>query len=202
MAKRKKFNKYIVDAFLIIFSVLFALMLNKSFEAYQIRKQARAAHEAIQKELLANESIVNALLETHLSILNTVDSLIAGKNDSLHRAIAGSKYFDVWMLTSNKSIIPAFPSATAWETARSTGIISEFDYSEVVELTRIYTQQEIIYNGTLKSIVDLIFERETNDLKELDATLFQLSIRFKEMSLQERTLKNYLANWRNNLEIP
>jgi hypothetical protein len=43
MAIKFRLKKPIVDALLIIFSVLLALMINKSFEAWQVSKQRQAA---------------------------------------------------------------------------------------------------------------------------------------------------------------
>lgn len=180
------FGKYTKDALLIVFSILLALMIDKSVESWQTRKRKNSAKEAIQLELRRNEEIVKAMHETHLAILKRIDDLFV--NDSLRKALRGNAYFDFGTMTDKKSIAPEFASNTAWETARTTGIITEFDYAEIESLTRIYAQQDIVFKGTLMSIVDVLFQRETNDMKNLDATLVQFKLRFEEISAQEATL--------------
>ena len=90
-------------------------------------------------------------------------------------------------------------SSTAWETARYTGIIAEFDYAEVEKLTRIYTVQDVIFKGTLASILDFLFQRETHDLQNLDSYLLQLKLQFTEITDQEYYLKALYEDWSKNL---
>ena len=183
-----RLGKYAMDAILIVFSVLLALTIDKSVEVWQTRKQKAAALEAIHSELARNEKIVRSMYDNHLKILARIEDFESGKNDSLRAKLRDAGHFDLWILTNGKSIAPEFASNTAWETARVTGIMSEFDYSEIEELTRIYAQQHIIFSGTLAGIVDVLFQRETNDIKNFDGTLLQFKVRFKEMVDQERSL--------------
>lgn len=199
MAKRKNLNKYLIEGLLIIFSVLLALMLNKTFENYQIKKQKEVAKEAIMKELNKNAAIIHAMYDHHQNIIKRLTSLVDGKNDSLRNELLTYQYFNHWVVTE-KSIAPEFVSSTAWETARYTGIIAEFDYAEIEKLTRIYTMQDVIFKGTLVSILDFLFQRETHDLQHLDSSLLQLKLRFTEITDQEYYLKTLYEDWSKNLK--
>jgi hypothetical protein len=187
-----------MDAVLIVFSVLLALTIDKAVEAWQIRKQKNAARSAIMTELGRNEKLVQALLTNHREILARIEQIESDENDSTRIKLLSKKHFDVWVLTDGKSLAPEFASHTAWETARVTGIIAEFDYEEIEALTRIYNQQDIIFRGTLSGIVDLLFQRETNDLKNLDETLQQFKTRIGEIILQERALLGMYEAARTN----
>lgn len=179
-------GKYTKDAILIVFSILLALMIDKSVEAWQTNQMERSAREAIQQELARNEEIVRSMHDIHQSILERIDEIF--ENDSVQKALRTGAYFDFVMVTGKQSIAPEFASNTAWETARTTGIITEFEYAEIEKLTRIYAQQDVVFRGTLVSIVDLLFQRETHDIKNFDTTLMQFKLRFSEIAAQERTL--------------
>ncbi len=56
---KSHYRKYIVDGVLIIFSVLFALFINKLFDDYQTRKRKEVAIKSIEKELYRNQEILN-----------------------------------------------------------------------------------------------------------------------------------------------
>jgi hypothetical protein len=201
MAKSKKtFKKYLIEALLIIFSVLLALMLNKAYDSYQIRKQKEVARQSIVKELSKNAAIIHAMYDNHQNIKARLTSLVDHKNDSLRNELLAYEYFNHWIVTDQKSIAPEFVSNTAWETARSTGIIAEFDYAEVEKLTRIYTMQDVIFKGTLASILEFLFQRETHDLRNLDSSLLQLKLRFTEITDQEYYLKTLYDDWNKDLK--
>lgn len=181
-------GKHAIEALMIVFSVLVALGINKTVEVWQTRKQTETARTAIRKELERNEELVRWMVNKHEKVLKHITDIESGKNDSLKARLLSGKHFDFWVLTENETIAPEFASNTAWETARVTGLISEFAYSEIEDLTRIYAQQEIIFRGTLSGIIDLFFDRETSDLKNFDQTLVQFKVRFTELIAQEKSL--------------
>lgn len=79
-------------------------------------------------------------------------------------------------------------SSTAWETAKSTTIIEEFDFEMIESLTRAYEHQNFLTDKTLNGIVNTYFERDSHELKNIDSTLKQFLIRFNELTAQERLL--------------
>lgn len=188
-----RIGKYTKDAVLIVFSILLALMIDKSVETWQTRNRENDARAAIQQELSRNEEIVRSMFDIHLDILKRIDSLM--ENESLRKALKTKSFFDFAVVTGKQSIAPEFASNTAWETSKTTGIITEFEYTEIEKLTRIYAQQDIVFRGTLVSIVDLLFQRETNDMNNLDGTLIQFKLRFAEIAAQERTLLWLYEDW-------
>ncbi len=54
----KEMKKYLAEGLLIVFSVLFALFINKSFDDYKTRKQKDIVLESIQNELESNAKIL------------------------------------------------------------------------------------------------------------------------------------------------
>jgi hypothetical protein len=113
------------------------------------------------------------------------------RNDSLKNILKASKYLDLGLLTDQQSLINDVLSDTAWESAKTTGIIEAFNFEQIELFTQVYTMQETLTNKTLMNILDLYFSADTHNMKNLDITLLQLQLYFNELTGQER-LMTYL----------
>jgi hypothetical protein len=185
--KKKAIRKYAIEAFLIVFSVLLALFLNKVFENQKVNRQERIARESLVRELTHNLRVTEDILRLHNSILTRIDS-IEGVPDSDLGQLFSNQHLDLGKLTGGESLMKELLTSTGWETARSTGIIAEFEYSEVENLTKVYALQDIVLNKTLAGIAEVLFKTETHDPTNIEATLLQLRLRFHELVGQENIL--------------
>lgn len=182
-------RKYFIEAALIIFSVLFALFINKLFDSYKTNKQKEIALESITREIEKNSAILYSWNEHHLKIHNRISNIIEKSDDSLRIELLKNKSFNIGILTENKSVIDAVLTATAWETARSTGIISEFDFEITQILTEVYSVQEILMSKTLDKIIEYLFDPDSQNIDNIDHILIQYQLRFRELTGQEITLE-------------
>ncbi len=89
---------------------------------------------------------------------------------------------------------------TAWETAKTTGIISEFDYEITENLTRVYSFQDYFSDKTMIKIVDLFFDSETYKTENLETVVFQLMLRTNELTGQELLLEQFYEEAIENLD--
>ena len=185
---KSNIKKYLGEGLLIIFSVLFALFINKTFEDYKTRQERDIAKASIIKELQDNQAILKNWKEKHIEIRNRITEMIAGKNDSLKSELKKYSYLNLGLFTNNESLIDAILMSTAWESARTTGIISEFDYKTIQKLTQVYTMQEILADKTLMKILDYYFNTESHDIQNIDKILVQFQLRFWELTGQEELL--------------
>lgn len=64
----KKVKNYFAEGLLIVFSVLFALFINKLFDDYKTNTRKAIAIESIQKELYQNAAILDNWREHHVEI--------------------------------------------------------------------------------------------------------------------------------------
>lgn len=197
--KKQKIKGYVIEASLIVFSVLLALFINKSYEAYQMKQERTKAKASIVAEMQSNREILLRLRESHMRIVSRIDSISALSNDSIESILLSEGHFNIPVLTGGESIMNEIVSSTAWETARATGIIGEFDYEAVERLTNVYWLQDVLVHKTLDKVVTVIFERETHDSHRVDITLFQFKLLFNEAVGQENFLieqyNQYLREW-------
>lgn len=200
MKMKSNIKQYLGEGLLIVFSVLFALFINKAFEDYKTNQKKNIAKESITKELYGNQVILNKWKEKHLVISNRISSMIENQEDSLNVELKKYDYFNLMVLTNHEALINAFLSNTAWESAKTTGIISEFDYEMIQELTFVYDVQEMLTERTIMKILDYLNDTETHNMVNLDKTLVQFQLRFWELTSQEETMAILYKEAINELE--
>lgn len=186
----KNLKKYFVEGLLIVFSVLFALLINKLFEDHKTNEKKQVAIESIRKELYRNSSILNNWKVQHLEIRNRLNEIIEGKNDSLKSELLKYNYLNLGVLTNNEVLIDAIMTNTAWESAQSTGIIAEFDFETTQKLTYVYSMQDVLVNRTISKILDYYFDTNAHNMENIDLSLVQFQLRFSELTGQEELMTN------------
>lgn len=193
-------KQYLGECLLIVFSVLFALFINKAFEEYKTNREEAIARESIKRELIQNQVILNKWQEKHLAITDRISNALENKEDSLKAELKKYDYLNLMILTNYESIIDEMPTKTAWESAKTTGIISEFDYETIQKLTRVYNLQEILTERTIMKVMDYYYDTESHNLKNLDKILVQFYLRFWELTGQEVSMINSYKAAINELE--
>lgn len=196
MAKTKKtsFKKHLTDGILIVFSVLFALTINKIADNHQTNKRKEFALESIHKELARNAEIITEWKAKHSEIAKRLNALSEGENDSLKAELTKRAFLDLGLLTNNESLINSILTNTAWQTANSTGIISEFDFETTQKLTYVYSMQSVLTDRTVMKILDFYFDMEAHKMENIDAILIQFRLRFGELIGQEYLLESLYAD--------
>lgn len=185
---KSNYKKYIAEGTLIIFSVLFALFINKLFDDYQTNQKKVTALESIEQELLRNQAILQNWKEKHIAVRDRISSILEGESDSLKTELKKHDYLNLGVLTNNESLIDAILINTAWESAKSTGIVSEFDFETTQKLTLAYSMQEVLTERTLAKILDYYFDTSSHDMQNLDPILIQFQLRFWELTGQEELM--------------
>lgn len=183
--KSPQLRRYIAEGILIIFSVLFALFINKLFSDYQTAQKKDIALRSIIRELKANEECLIKWKEKHTKIKERLSLVIEGRNDSLKNELLSYNYFNFSPLSDDEPIINEMLSTTSWETAKITGIIAEFDYKTIEKLTSVYELQHHLSKVTLIKILDFFLEVDAHSVEKLDITIKQFDLLFHELVGQE-----------------
>jgi hypothetical protein len=187
--KRKQVIKLFIESGLIVFSVLFALFIDRMAADLKTNEQKRTALARITLELSENEKLIRAMITRHDEVIENLNAAIQNPNDTLNRRLAADGYLDYQLLAKGESLFPRYPSSTAWEAAKSTGIISEFDYETIEACEGVYGAQEMIVKNTLPKIVEDLFELDTSQMNQ---KLIKFRLKFVEIRLQEKTLQDLL----------
>jgi len=195
----KNLKRYIGEGLLIVFSVLFALLINKLFEDYKTNKKKSIAIESIQKELYRNSAIINNWKEKHTKIRDRITEIVEGRNDSLKTELLKYNYLNLSVLTNDENLIDAIITNTAWEAAKSTGIISEFDFVTTQKLTFVYSMQDVLTERSTIKILDYYFDPNSHNMENIDQTLIQFQLRFQELTGQEELITNLYKEAINEL---
>ena len=125
-----------------------------------------------------------------MEIRNRITEIIEGQNDSLKTELLKYEFLNLGVLTNNESLIDAILTNTAWESAKSTGIISEFDFESTQKLTHIYSMQEVLTERTIAKILDYYFDTNAHNMENIDQILIQFQLRFWELTGQEELMDN------------
>jgi len=192
--KNTNLKKYIVDGLLIVFSVLFALTINKLAENYQTEKRKKIAINNIKSELKNNSKVIKEWNVKHLEIKQRLGDILKGKNDSLKSQLLAGNSLHFEVLTNKKGFINSFMTNTAWETAKTTGIISEFDFETTQRLTYIYALQNIITEKSSMKILNLLYDSMGKEVDEKNTILIQLYTQISDLVSQEQGLDNLINN--------
>ena len=158
---RDAIQKAIFEAFFVVLAVVLALAANEWRQDRADRRQASAALGSIVEELRSNRAAVQDSLEYHSGRLDLIQRL-----ESESRA-PGIRDFPRGFIN------PARVFQTAWDAASETGALGHMDYSQVVELSRLYARQEryqaqeqaiggLIYGELFRGGVGGILENYTN----------------------------------------
>ncbi len=185
---RKEIKKLLLESALIVFSVLLALFINRTAENIKIRNQKRAALEKIYKEVYNNNAITQEWQARHQVFLGRIKKIVSDKNDTLRTVLLQREYIDIDLITNGKGMASNLMSSTAWDAAKSTQIISEFDYETVEVLTTLYQSQAITIDA-LNKLVELYYDNSVYSNEEgFQKFMLKFQLYFTELLIQERNL--------------
>lgn len=147
-------KKYLGEGLIIVFSVLFALFINKTYEDAKTNRDKNNAIKQIKAELLNNQKILDDWMADHSAILENLTNLIESKNDSFHILAEKKSYLPIQVLLDNKNLMEKPLSNSAWSSAKSIGIISEFDFKTLQNISETYELQQFIMDASIEKITE------------------------------------------------
>lgn len=180
--------KLFFESFLIIFSVLLALALNEYISANKEAERTRQALLSIREELRSNQEIIKNWNQVHREVLKNIEYYQA--RPDLHDSLVQNHQFQI-KLVSKGSLMPNTVRNNAWEIARNTGLLQNFDLALANTLSNMYDQQRIGATVTADKLIALLFERQTHQQEKVPETLAILEITMEELVGQESFLLIY-----------
>lgn len=181
-------KKLFIEGLLIVFSVLFALFISQMVENQKARAQKEQALDYIYQELESNRGVLKRWVWKHGKIRDNLRQMVSDPDDSLRQILRSSETLDFGVISGGESLIDALLTETAWEAAKSTKVVSDFDFDLVQEFTRIYGLQKILMEGSSSKFFEVYMDRKSHQIEYLATTLIQLNLVIEEMVVQEQIL--------------
>lgn len=137
---------------------MLGLYLSERIEERKNEKEAEKLLSKIKSELSQNRKQLDEWVPYHREVVKTLDSL--AKDD---------QFIDDF-IADRKAIYPAFtretlmgetPTSDAWDIAKSHPLIVNFDYDELLVLSKIYNQQNLTFEGVPK-LIELLLDADFN----------------------------------------
>jgi len=189
LKNKMNFKKYLGEGLLIVFSVLFALFINKTYEDAKTQEYKSNALKQIKTELIDNQKILNDWIIDHNAILENLNNLIDEKNDSIQKLVKNIGYLPLQIILDNKNLINKPLLNSAWSSAKSIGITSEFDFKTLQHINTTYELQQLIMNNSIENIAERLYLK-SNDIQNTKGLLIELRLRFGNLQGQEYNLEN------------
>ncbi len=154
--------RVVVESALIVFSVLFALVLNEWREDATSRSEARVAAAAIRTEIAENARQVAASADYHEAL---VQSLLASEASGQTTPDLDAMPYGLFR--------PARVVSTAWDSAQSAELTAGMSYETLLEISTLHAQQaeyvainqviaQSVYDQMLVDGLDAVLARYPN----------------------------------------
>jgi len=164
MAKKKQsYWRFLLEAFLIVFSVVLALTLNEWRGSVKEQRQFSAIRQRIQTELIQSKAQVCRMVIEHGALVSHLDSL--RKNPRLLRRVVTSDGLDFDVLAPMGLATNMVYTGSAWQIACNSGLASNFSFEEQDCLPRFYEQQDII-NSYVEKLISFLISLDRHALED------------------------------------
>lgn len=166
MSRIETFKKILIEVISVVFAVLLALGLNHWREERSDQALAEKALQNIITEIRLNIKNLDEEVEGYQTVY---DTLLARKK----MVLAGKK------MDAEFSYTHPILSSSAWKIANSTGAVKDMDLEIMMDLSDLYTFQEVFQNNGFdyfNSFTSLGAQKDENEMAFLDSFLKQISI--------------------------
>ena len=92
--KKQEIQHLFIESGLIVFSVLFALLVDRLADEYRENQQKHYALARIHQELLANQALIRNVIERHQLALTNLIRAKSHSKDSLRLFVEKQAYLD------------------------------------------------------------------------------------------------------------
>ena len=183
--KITEFRKFFSESILIIFSVLFALFINKCQSDSQEASRTDTILLNIRKEMEQNQIATKNLIDYHGSVLT---KLKKAPSDSLeHIFFRGNRFLIYDNNIAPLGVTQEVFKDIAWQAAKQENISSRISFERAQPLFEVYHQQENV-STTIYKLLDILESRETYRKELIVETIALMQTLFEEMKAQEEQL--------------
>lgn len=139
---RRRLPDLVIESAMIVLSVLLALAANGWADSRKQHRLEQQAHTSFVQEIRANRARVARALPYHEALTRAVITVDSGGGVASYAA--WKQRVPIW-----SGLEPPDLSATAWQSALTTGAIGGRPFGEIAALSRLYTVQNKLDAFTL-----------------------------------------------------
>ncbi len=189
-SKKLDFRHLLIEALLIVFTVLLALTLNEWRTNVKERKLKDKALKNIISEIRSNKEDIESKLDYHLQISENIKLYLS--NDSLWATLDHTSGIGAVSTIMTRGIANPNLQSGAWNSAVLSGVVNSFEYDVLYELSNLYQVQENGPNSTWKIMAGFFSESSSFDPANARQVTMKFQLAFRELYSQERSLlKDY-----------
>ncbi|MDC1162176.1 hypothetical protein OAT18_01910 [Tenacibaculum sp.] len=179
---KKRILKYLIEFLIVAFGVFLGMYANEIQNEKRIKIEKEKSINYIIEELENNKKNIEDSFKYHLAIKNEIDSIakVLNKKD-LFVTYIGNKTFQHNKIKGWNGIKIANLENTAFEAAKISGIIKEYDIKFIQAISRIYKHQDTYSefgNSVLTKMINLNSSTKVVDI-------------FSSIELMAYDLRNY-----------
>jgi hypothetical protein len=171
----RDWKEYLGESFLIIFSVLLALVLTEYITNQREKKETREILDNVKLELISNKKAEEDLYAYQKSILKKIDSALNNKN--FQQKILSNDEFHLNYIAPD-GVVNRDLNRVAWDIAQGHNIASKASFGLMSKLTDIYNNQARIEKVEEK-VAEVLLSRESRKPENIHATLMLMRDNYK-----------------------
>lgn len=163
----RDWKEYLGESFLIIFSVLLALVLTEYINNLKEKKETKELLHNVKQEVINNRETEKSIYAYQQGILKRLDSAMNSK--AFQQKILVNDEFRLDYIAP-EGVVNRDLSSVAWEIAKSHNIASKASFQLVSVLTDIYENQARI-DKVEEKVAEVILSRESRKPENIHTTL-------------------------------
>jgi hypothetical protein len=184
MKEKISWKKILLEALLIVLSVLLALFINEWKSNHNEKKETRKMMDNIITEISNNQMFIDSLIPYHVSVFEKIQE--AAINDSLEITFMENGYFEINAI-AQKGVKQGDLQRIAWIVAKEEKISNRITFEESQILFSVYEQQSRVLK-TIDRIIDILGSREIHRKELIEESVIVLAMEWNEMIAQEKEL--------------
>ena len=141
----------------------------------------------IKAELDENKKLLDYWVRYHQKIVKSLDSVTNNKI-FIQRFIADNK--EIRNIFTRGTIMSDMPASDAWEIAKSHPLIVNFQYDELLLLSKIYKQQKGTYTSLL-NMIEVLLSPNSNTKENAVSNVQYLKNQLEDFTSKELQLVRY-----------
>ncbi|MFC2152288.1 hypothetical protein ACFLSE_07140 [Bacteroidota bacterium] len=193
----KKYFEYIIQTFLIIFSVLFALFLDEYRSNLKTDKELKQILFNVKQEIENNKTINNDMISYHEIVRKNIERV--SETDSGIDSLKSDFGFQFHIIAPY-GLMRKSVSNSVWQTAKLNPSLNSIDFKKLQVIGSAYSQQQAIFEQVL-ILTELLRSREMLSNDKTYENLFLLYKEIIELKEKEVELNRIYDNLLKELDL-